>query len=129
MTKPKRALLVAALGPLTLMGLSVHALANTEDDGLSGDWKGTCTKVGTGATWDIEIMIHEDGTYRWTSTFPATSDNPGWTAGHTGRVDRPSGQLIENEPDNGKIIAHYSVDGSTMHVDPENGMSQCALTR
>src|SRR5437879_4359392 len=120
MTKQKRVLFVIALGSLTLMGLSVHRPANAKDNGASGDWKGTCTKVGTGATWDTEIAISDDDTYRWTSTFPTTKDNPGWTASGTGTVDRTSGQLIENEPDKGKVVGHYSIHGRRMHFDPEN---------
>jgi hypothetical protein len=128
MTKLKRLLLVIALGPLTLMGLSAHAQANAKGNDLSGDWKGTCTKVGTGSTWDVEIVIRDDDTYTWTSTFrPGTSGNPkGWTAGGPGRVDRTSGQLTDS---NQKTGSPYSVDGNHMHVDTRNGMSQCSLTR
>jgi hypothetical protein len=126
MTKLKRLLLVIALGPLTLMGLSVHAQANAKDNDLSGDWKGTCMKL-TGATWDVEIVIRDDDTYTWTSTFPGTSDDPkGWTASSTGRVDRTSGQLTDS---NEKTGSPYSVDGNHMHVDTRNGLSQCSLTR
>ncbi|MEV6031475.1 DUF732 domain-containing protein [Nonomuraea sp. NPDC052116] len=97
--------------------------------GLSGDWSGTCTKVGTGATWDLDIAIRDDGMYSWTSKFPATSDSPGWTVTATGTVDRTSGQLIESEPNKGRIAAYYSVDGRNMRVDTGNGMARCSLTR
>jgi hypothetical protein len=110
------------------MGLSTHAQTNTKSDDPSGDWKGTCTKITGTSSWDVDLAIRNDGTYRWTASFPATQDNPGWTAGHTGTVDRTSGQLIENEPEH-KIFANYSVDGRRMRVDPENGMSRCSFTR
>ncbi|MFI9836289.1 DUF732 domain-containing protein [Nonomuraea sp. NPDC051941] len=97
--------------------------------GLSGDWRGTCTKVGTGAIWDLEIVIDDDGTYKWTSEFPATSDSPGWTASANGRVDRMSGQLIESGPNMGRIAAYYSVGGRHMRIDTGNGMARCLLTR
>jgi len=129
MIKVKSALLVIALGPLTLTTLSAHAQANTKDNGISGDWKGTCTKISTGSTWDVEITIRDDDTFSWTSRFPATNGYPkGWTAGATGRVDRTSRQLIENEPYKGRVD-HYSLDGRRMHVDTSNGMARCSLTR
>src|SRR6202035_3507734 len=101
MTKLKRLLLVIALGPLTLMGLSAHAQANAKGNDLSGDWKGTCTKL-TGATWDVEIVIRDDDTYNWTSSYP-----DGSTAGGPGRVDRTSGQLTDSNQTTG---SPYSVD-------------------
>ncbi|MEV4460826.1 hypothetical protein [Microbispora sp. NPDC049633] len=104
-------------------GSQTQAYANTDDP--SGRWKGTCTKFSTGATWDAQVIIHDDGTYIWTSTFPATSDNPGWTTTGTGRVDRTSGQLRENE---NKSRTHiYSVLGNRMHVISD--MSECWFTR
>jgi hypothetical protein len=120
MTKLKRLLLVIALGPLTLMGLSAHAQANAKGNDLSGDWKGTCTKIG-GATWDLDMVIRDDDTYNYTVSY-----TDGSTAGGSGRVDRTSGQLIDSSNGTG---SPYSVDGNHMHTDARNGLSQCSLTR
>ncbi len=123
----KRALLIIALGPLPLMGLSTHAQANAKDDDLPGDWSGTCTKVATGSTWDAHMTIRHDDTFSWTSKFPATEGEPGWTVSVTGRVDRTSGHLIP-QPD-GRIDTYHLVDSRHMVVNPAHGMSQCSLTR
>src|SRR4051794_5690718 len=112
MTKLKRVLLVIALGPLALIGLSAHAQANEKNDDTAGDWSGTCTKVATGSTWHLEIAIRNDGTYSWTSRFPASEGTPASTVRATGRVDRAARQLIDDEPEqHGKIDGYYSIDG------------------
>jgi hypothetical protein len=129
MTKVKRVLLVIALGALTLMGLSAHAQANAKDNDLSGDWKGTCTKVSTGSTWHLDLTIRDDGTYSWTSRFPAAEGSPARTVHATGRVDRTSRQLLDDKPEYGKIDGYYSVDGNRMQLDTGNGMARCSLTR
>ena len=130
MTKVKRVLLAIALGTLTLMGLSAHAQANVKDNDISGDWKGTCTKVSTGSTWHLDLVIRNDGTYSWTSRFPAAEGSPEETVNVTGRVDRTSRQLLDDRPEqHGKIDGYYTVDGNRMQLDSGNGMARCSLTR